>query len=103
MSRLDDPVIGKLIGDNQREIEITRLNLETDGAWWGGTALLSWGSILHPGLCRLVTNDGNTADVVVAELSGDGMGSEFAMLVDYGPPPDWITRTTIYPGGLSLP
>ena len=63
-------------------------------------AILSWGSILQPGLCRLVMNDGNTADVIVAELRGDGMGSEFAVLIGYGPAPVWITRTPFYHGGL---
>lgn len=99
-SRLEDPIIGRLIVGNQREAEITRLRLDSDGQWWAGIAILSWGSILQPGLSRLVMNDGNIADVVVDELRGDGTGGEFAMFRGYGPVPDWITRTTVYPGGL---
>lgn len=102
MSRLDDPVIGRLIGGDRREAEITRLRLHTDGEWWGGIALLSWGAILHPGLCRLVVGDGSTADVIVDELRGDGTGGESAMFRGYGPVPDWITRAAAS-GGMPLP
>lgn len=99
MSRLDDPVIGRLIAGNRREAEITWLRCDADGEWWAGIASLSWGSILHPGLCRLVINDGSTAEVIVDELRGDGAGGEFAMFRGYGPMPDWITRATVA-GGL---
>lgn len=99
MSRHDEPIIGKLIAANFREAEITWLRIDSDGEWWAGRALLSWGSIFYPGLCRLVTNDGHTADIVVDELRGDGTGGEFAMFRGYGPVPDWVTRSTVCPGG----
>lgn len=102
MSRLDDPILGRLIAGNRREAEITRLKFDIDGEWWAGIALLSWGSILHPGLCRLVIGDGSTAEVIVDELRGDGKGGEFAMFRGYGPVPDWVTRATAS-RGMKLP
>ena len=92
MSRYNDPAIGKLMASNGREVEITKLSLEVDGSWWGGATLLSWGSILRPGLCRLVLNDGRTADLFVDELRGDGTGGEWAFFRGYGPAPDWAPR-----------
>lgn len=100
MSRLDDPVIGRLVAGNQREAEITRIRFDTDGEWWTGMAVLSWGSIFQLGLCRLIMNDGTMADLILDELRGDGTGGEFALLRGYGPPPNWIMRTTVCPGEL---
>ena len=91
--------IGKLIAAEGREVEITRLSIDTDGLWWAGLASLFWGSILSPGLCRLMMNDGRTADVIVDEIRSDGTGGEHAIFRGYGPAPDWATRSQAYPGG----
>jgi hypothetical protein len=96
MSRHNEQVIGKLVAANGREIEITNLRIDTDGEWWAGRALLSWGSILHRGLCRLVMNDGRAADVIVDDLQGDGTGGEFAAFRGRGPAPEWAVKSDVY-------
>ncbi len=97
MSRYNDPVVGKLMAAKGREVEITKACIDADSEWWGGTVFLSWGSILHPGLCRMILNDGRTADIFVEELRGDGTGREIAFFRGYGPAPDWATRCQVYP------
>lgn len=72
-----------------REVEITRLMIDAQGGWWAGSALLSWGAIAREGMCRIVLNNGRTAEVIVDELSGDGTGRESAVYRGYGPPPKW--------------
>jgi len=99
MSRRNDAAIGKLIAADGSEVEITRLRIDTDGIWWAGSALLFWGSILFPGLCRLVMNDGRAADVIVDEIRGERTGGERAIFRGYGPAPDWATRSQVYRGG----
>lgn len=99
MSRRNDAAIGKLIAADGSEVEITRLSIDTDGNWWAGLSSLFRGSILFPGLCRLIMNDGRTADVIVDEIRGDGRGGEHAFFRGYGPAPDWATRSQVYRGG----
>lgn len=89
MSRYDEPVIGRLIHFDGRDVEITRLAIDKHGGWWAGMAMLAWGSIASPGLHRIVLNDGRTADVIVDSLSADGTGRESAVYRGYGPPPKW--------------
>ncbi len=96
MSRYDVPVIGKLMTTRGREVEITHLRIDTDGAWWAGNASLSWGSILHPGLCRLIMKDGRVADVIIDSLHGDGTGGEFAFFRGRGPVPEWAVKSRVY-------
>lgn len=95
MSRYNAAVVGELIAANGREVEITRLRFDTDGEWWGGSLFFSWGSILHPGLCRLIMNNGANADIFVDELRGDGTGGELGFFRGYGPAPDWATQSRV--------